>query len=178
MYYMNKSKRNLILASAIINLIGITTSLIMAIILITNGQAVQEYLDYMYFVSYSVNIVYTVIAFAAGLVGSLLLIYSVRSRGKYFRTSQGFYIAGFIIIVIFGGFLPWILLFISMFIPDVVVMNTRSEVRREERMEEKQTVEGDKAYEEKKKRIEDLKRMRDSGLITEEEYKEKLFELL
>ncbi len=179
MYYMNKSKRNLILASAIINLIGISLSLIMSILLITNRQAIQEYMDYMFFVSYSVeSIIYTVVSFAAGLVGSILLIYSVRAKGKYFRRSQGFYIAGFIIIVICGGFLPWILLFISMFIPDVVVMNTRSEVRHEERIQEKQIVEEDKAYEEKKKRIEDLKRMRDNGLITEEEYKQKLFDLL
>ncbi len=169
--YMNKTKRNLILASAIVNLVGVSVSLIMSILLVVKNDAIKEYLDLYYIVTYSTNIVYAVISFAAGLAGSILLLCSIRSKGKYFRTSQMIYIIGFVIIVIFGSFVSWVLLFISMFIPDIVVMNTKSEVKKEEILEEK-------AYAEKKKRIEDLKRMRDNGLISEEEYKEKLFELL
>lgn len=177
--YMNKTKRNLILASAIINLIGVTVSLVFALLIHFNVQAVQEYIDYIAMFNYSVlNLVYSIISFVVGFVGSALLIWSVRKKGKFFRISQGFYIAGFIIVVISGGWLAWVLLFISMFIPDVIVMNTKSELRREEREEEKQTIKNDAAYEEKKKRIEDLKRMRDNGIISEEEYKQKLFELL
>ncbi len=174
MYYMNKTKRNLILAAAILNLIGITASLVLSIILIVNREAVQEYLELYYFVSYSTNIVYTIISFIIGLVGSILLIYSVRAKGKYFRRSQGMYLTGFIIIIFFGGFIPWILLFISLFVSDVIVINSRSELREEE----KQEIKNDQAYELKKRKIEELKRLRDSGEITEEEYKQKLFELL
>ncbi len=169
--YMNKTKRNLIIASAVINLILISLNLAMSIILKVNPKILQEYSEYLYFVSYSSNIIYAVISFAIGLVGSILLLFAVRSKGKHFRTSQGLYIAGFVIIVVCGGWLSWILLFISMFIPDIIVMNTPKEVKKEEIME-------NRAYEEKKKKIEDLKRLRDSGMITEEEYKEKLFELL
>lgn len=178
MMYMNKTKRNLILASAIINLISISANIICAILVLTNRELIEQYLDYFYIISYtanlSANIVFSAISFAIGLVGSILLIYSVRQKGKYFRVSQGFYIAGFIIIVICGGWLSWVLLFISMFIPDIVVINDRSELRREE----KQEIKEDEAYEQKKKRIEELKKMRDSGVITEEEYKQKLFDLL
>ncbi len=177
--YMNKTKRNLILASAIVNLIGVTASFVFALLIHFNVDAIKEYVDYVAMLNYSVfNLVYSIISFVVGIVGSSLLIWSVRKKGKFFRVSQGFYIAGFIIVVISGGWLAWVLLFISMFIPDVIVMNTRSEIRREEREEEKQTIKNDEAYEEKKRRIEDLKRMRDNGIITEEEYKQKLFDLL
>lgn len=168
---MNKTKRNLILAAAILNLIGISANLIFSILLIVNVELLQDYLVYLYFVSYSTNIIYVVISFAAGLVASILLLYAVRKKGKYFRLSQGIYLTGFVIVVVCGGFLPWILLFIAMLIPDIVVMNTRSEVRHEERME-------NNAMEAKKKKIEELKRLRDEGAITEEEYKQKLFEIL
>lgn len=169
--YMNKTKRNLILASAIINLLSISANLVLSIILMVNAELLLEYVNYFYFVGYSTNIIYVVFSFATGLVASILLIFAVRAKGKYFRTSQGIFIAGFIIIVICGGFLPWVLLFISMFIPDVIVMNTRSEIRREEHAE-------NQAMEQKKKRIEELQKLRDEGVITEEEYKQKLFEIL
>lgn len=176
--YMNKTKRNLIIAAAVLNLIGVIANLIMSILLIVNREAVQDYLEYYYFVGYSTNIVYTIISFLAGFIGSIFLLWSVRNKGKYFRTTQGLYISGFVIVVICGGFISWILLFISLFIPDIIVMNTKSEIRREEKTEEMQNKMKEQAYEEKKKQIEDLKRLRDNGLITEEEYKQKLFELL
>lgn len=169
--YMNKTKRNLIIASAIVNLVGVTANLVLSILLMVNPELLQEYLDYFYFVGYSTNIIYVVISFAAGLVASIFLFYAVRAKGKYFRTCQGLYFAGFIIIVVCGGMAPWVLLFIAMFIPDIIVMNTKSEVRSEERME-------NRAMEEKKRKIDELKRLRDEGVITEEEYKQKLFEIL
>ncbi|MDE6583560.1 MAG: SHOCT domain-containing protein, partial [Clostridia bacterium] len=108
--------------------------------------------------------------------------YAIRKKGRFFRASQGYYVAGFIIIIIMGGTLPWLLIFISMFIPDVIVMNTKSELRQEDRKAEKEQQEEvivqEQQYEDKKKQIEDLKRLRDNGIITEEEYKERLFEIL
>ncbi len=80
--------------------------------------------------------------------------------------------------VVCGGWLAWLLLFISAFVPDIVVINDKAELRREAKQEEKEEVLRDKAYELKKSKIEELKKLRDSGAITEEEYKEKLFELL
>lgn len=176
--YMNKTKRNLIISSAIINLIGVTISLILSIILMTNPGLLQDYADLYYLLSYSTNIYYTVISFAVGIAGSIFLLYAVRKKGKYFRTSQGLYATGFVLIIFFGGWLSWLLLFISMFIPDVIIMNTRSEVRQEQRMEDQQAKAKEQEYDEKKRKIEELKQLRDSGAITEEEYKQKLFDLL
>lgn len=176
--YMNKTKRNLIIASAVLNLITITINLILSIIAVTDSDFLARYAGYYYFVGYSVNIVYAVISFAVGLAGSILLLYSVRKKGKYFRTSYGIYVAGFVIIVLCGGWIAWVLLFISAFIPDIIVMNDKSDLRREAKEQEKEEILHNRAYEEKKKKIEDLKRLRDNGIITEEEYKERLFELL
>ncbi len=176
--YMNKAKRNLILASAIVNLVSVAINLILSILLLVDVEFFVEYYGLDYLFGYSTNIIYSVFSVATGLVGSILLIYSVRKKGKYFRNSQGVYIAGFIIVVICGSYLSWILLFISLFIPDIVVMNRPSEVRQEERQQQRESVFSDKAYEEKVEKIEKLKKMRDDGEITEEEYKQKLFELL
>ena len=168
--YMNKTKRNLIIASAIINILNAALGLVYAILLVFYKDALAAFEDYTILISYiSSNVVISAINFAISLVGSILLLYAVRQKGKYFRTSQGMFIAGFIIVVLCGGMLPWILLLISFFISDVVVINTPNEVKREEKQEEK-------TYEDKKKQIEDLKRLRDAGIISEEEYKQKLSE--
>lgn len=176
--YMNKTKRNLIIASAIINLIGITASLVLSILLKVNLEVFKEYYEYYYFITYSTNIYYAAFSFAAGVVGSIFLLYSVRAKGKYFRTTQGLYIAGFAIVIICGGSLSWLLLFISMFIPDVVIMNTKSEVKQEEKEQTKENQKKEQELEDKKQKIEQLKQLRDNGEITEEEYKKRLFDLL
>lgn len=176
--YMNKTKRNLIMASAILNIITVTISLVMSIIAVADADFLEKYSEYYYFVGYSTNIVFAVISFAVGLAGSILLLYSIRKKGKYFRRSYGIYVAGFVIIVLCGGWIAWVLLFISAFIPDIIVMNDRADLRREAKEQEKEEILHNREYEEKKRKIEELKRLRDNGTITEEEYKEKLFELL
>ncbi len=183
--YMNKSKRNLILAAAIVNLIGITASLIFSMIYLFLDDMIWETYYWLYLIFYSIlayrvgnGIIFSIIFFILGLVASILLIYSIRKKGKYFRRSQGLFLTGFIIIIFAGSFICWLLLFISLFIPDVVVMNTKREVRHEERFEQKEEIKNDQAFEEKKRKIEELKRMRDRGEITEEEYKQRLFDLL
>jgi len=176
--YMNKTKRNLILASAILNFITAIINLVSCIIAKVKPEFLVKYQDYYYIFGFSSNIVYVVISFIAVVVGSILLLYSIRQKGKYFRNSYGVYVAGFVIVVFFGGSVAWLLLFISAFVPDVIIINDKSELRREAKQEEKEEILRDKAYEEKKARIEELKKLRDSGAITEEEYKNKLFELL
>ena len=89
----------------------------------------------------------------------------------YFRTSQKYYIAGLIIVIFAGGWIPWLLLFISMFVPDVIIMNSASEIRHEERAEER-------GYNEKRKKVEELRKLKEDGLITEEEFNKRLMDLL
>lgn len=168
---MNKTKRNLILSAAIINLINMIANLVIVILYLVDPEYYVNILGtYLYIISYY-SIYFIFVEVVVGIVGSILLIYSVRSKGKYFRVSQKYYIAGLIIIILAGGWIPWILLLISMFIPDIIIINSPSEVRREERAEES-------ANNDKKKKVEELRKLRDEGVITEEEFNKQLMDLL
>ena len=168
---MNKTKRNLILSAAIINLINMIANLVIVILYLVDPEYYANILGtYLYIISYY-SIYFIFVEVVAGIVGSILLIYSVRSKGKYFRVSQKYYIAGLIITILAGGWIPWILLLVSMFIPDIIIINSPSEVRREERAEES-------ANNDKKRKVEELRKLRDEGVITEEEFNKQLMDLL
>ena len=167
---MNRTKRNLILSSAIINLINMVANLIVAIVYCVNPEVYAELGVYLVIISYY-SIYFIFVEVVAGIIGSICLMYAVRKGGKYFRQSQAYYIAGLIIIIFAGGWIPWILLFISMFIPDIIVMNTPIEIRREEIREEKE-------HDEKKRKIEELRKLKEEGIISEEEFNNELMKLL
>ncbi len=171
---MNKTKRNLIIAAGIINIIYAALTLAMTILVKVKAEWVLKYYDYLYILGFSTNLVYGIIAFTISFVGSILLFYSVREKGKYFRGSAGVYIAGVIIVILTGGWISWVLLLVAAFTPDIIVINDKADLRREE----KEEIYESKEYAEKKEKIEALKKLRDEGAITEEEYKEKLFEIL
>lgn len=177
--YMNKTKRNLIIAAGIVNIVDAAASLVLTICALAYPEVMSKYIDYYYyFLSVSTNIFVNIGVFAVSLVGSILLFYSVREKGKYYRTSRAAYVAGVIIVILTGGTISWVLLLIAAFTPDIIIINDPQEIREQMREEQKEEVLKDKAYEEKKQRIEELKKLRDSGQITEEEYKAKLFDLL
>jgi len=177
---MNKTKRNLIIAAGVINLIDIISGLALVILYRINPSWLQNYADYVGYVINvtNFNLVYQLIMFLAGLIGSIFLFFAVRENGKYYRNSRGIYVAGIIIVILTGGIVPWILLLISAFTPDIIINNSREEFRQATEESQREEVFHNAEYEEKKRRIDELKALRDSGAITEEEYKEKLFELL
>ena len=172
MQYMNNKKRNLVLWGSIANILSCVASFVVSILVICDVKGLEKYADFISLTGFTTNLWYAIIVFAGGMVASALLFYSIREKGKNFRKSYGIFIAGFIMVLVFGGFLAWALLLGSMWVPDVIVMNSPKEVRQEEEIMQ------DQAYEEKKRKIEELKSLRDNGIISEEEYKERLFELL
>ena len=167
---MNKTKRNLILSAAIINLINMVANLVIAILFCVNPEYANVLGSYLLIISYY-SIYFVFVEIVAGIIASILLIYSVRKKGKYFRSSQKYYIAGLIIIIFAGGWIPWVLLFISMFIPDIIIINSASEVRQEQRAE-------DRASEEKRRKLEELRKLKEEGVISEEEFNKRLMDLL
>lgn len=167
---MNKTKRNLILSAAIINLINMVVNLVLAIIFLVDPELYANIGMYLVLISYY-SIYFVFVEVVAGMIASILLIYSVRKKGKYFRSSQKYYIAGLIIVIFAGGWIPWILLFISMFIPDIIIINSASEIRQEERAE-------DRASAEKRRKVEELRKLKEDGVITEEEFNKRLMDLL
>ena len=58
-----------------------------------------------------------------------------------------------------------------MFIPDIIVMNSPSELRTEQRQE-------DREKDEKRRKVEELRKMKEDGVITEEEFQKELMNLL
>lgn len=167
---MNKTKRNLILSAAIINLINMVANLVIAILFCVNPEYANVLGSYLLIISYY-SIYFVFAEIVAGIIASILLIYSVRKEGKYFRSSQKYYIAGLIIVIFAGGWIPWVLLFISMFIPDIIIINSASEVRQEQRAE-------DRASEEKRRKLEELRKLKEEGVISEEEFNKRLMDLL
>lgn len=174
--YMNRKKRNLILAASILNLISVSIELILSIVFmfVEVNNDVLAYLSM--FVSGS--LIWSLISFAIGVTASIFLLYSIREKGKYFHSSRGLFIAGFIIVVIAGGFLPWLLLFITFFISDVVIINDKTEMKEEIKKTQQEQKQKEQDFAVKKQKIEDLKKLRDAGVLTEDEYKQKLFEIL
>ena len=167
---MNKTKRNLILSAAIINLINMGANLVIALLFCVNPEYANVLGSYLLIISYY-SIYFVFAEIVAGIIASILLIYSVRKKGKYFRSSQKYYIAGLIIVIFAGGWIPWVLLFISMFIPDIIIINSASEVRQEQRAE-------DRASEEKRRKLEELRKLKEEGVISEEEFNKRLMDLL
>ena len=167
---MNKTKRNLILSAAIINLINMGANLVIAILFCVNPEYANVLGSYLLIISYY-SIYFVFAEIVAGIIASILLIYSVRKKGKYFRSSQKYYIAGLIIVIFAGGWIPWVLLFISMFIPDIIIINSASEVRQEQRAE-------DRTSEEKRRKVEELRKLKEEGVISEEEFNKRLMDLL
>lgn len=167
---MNKTKRNLILSAAIINLINMVANLVIAILFCVNPEYANVLGSYLLIISYY-SIYFVFAEIVAGIIASILLIYSVRKKGKYFRSSQKYYIAGLIIVIFAGGWIPWVLLFISMFIPDIIIINSASEVRQEQRAE-------DRTSEEKRRKVEELRKLKEEGVISEEEFNKRLMDLL
>ena len=177
MDYMNKTKRNLIIAAAVLNIISVVFELSVSIVYKVDPKILKEVLKYITFDQLSINLIFQAISCGIGLVGSIFLLFSVREKGKYFRGSRGLYVAGVIIIIFTGGLLPWILLLIAAFQPDIIIING-NELRKEFDQAQREEVVRNEEYELKKKKIDELKALRDSGAITEEEYKQKLFDLL
>ena len=171
---MNRTKRILIMIAAILNLVSVAFNVVMIILLYTNYSLVEEYENFYYLLTYSTSWIYTVFSTLVSVAGSIMLLYAIRDKGKYFRASYTIYYIGTIIVIFTSGYIPWILLLVAMFIPDVVINNNIYEIRQEQ----KEFRAENQAYEEKKQKIEELKKLRDEGTITEEEYKKKLFELL
>ena len=186
--YMNKTKRNLILAAAILNLISVALGIVFAVLVRVLPEKFAELFAedgyiYSYFMQVSnpnskYALVYDIVSACLGLVGSILLLYCIREKGRFFRGSRGAYIAGIIIVIFSGDFVSWILLLIASFVPDIIINNNAEQLRREYQASQREEILRNEAYEAKKAKIEELKKLRDAGVITEEEYKERLFDLL
>ena len=159
---MNKTKRILIIIAIVFNIISACLDIWFVTDLFLYYQLNQWAI---------VSIIYYFISIFASLAGAGCLIYAIANKGQFFRQRHSYFVTAVIISVCTSFFsVSTILLLISSWIPDIVWVRPQDDVyfKPDEPKEDNS----------KEKKIEKLRKLRDDGIITEEEFKEELFKLL
>lgn len=163
---MRKAKFWLILISGILNLLTFATYLLIAI-LEFNGK------------SSILSLILTYVPYAGGiLLSSILLFYSIANKGKYYSSRTTQYYIGYLLTLFLGSIISFILLIIASCLSDIVVMNSKSDILREQKEERKEELQEQKNLEEKQKQIASLRKLKEQGIITEEEFNERMRDIL
>lgn len=155
---MNNTKKTLIIAAIVLNFLTIGVELFFAISGLLKPYYQRAALFYY---------IFDFIQIAAYLVCNGLLIYSIAGKGQMFRQRYGFYMSAVIISLILNLLsVATILLIISLFTSDLVWVKPEKE--------NVVTV----TPESKEKKIEKLRKLKEEGKISEEEYNDELMKLL
>lgn len=188
---MNQTKRKIILASGILSLISAGIAVIAGVILLSYFNLVKELLyDYFMTMGYiamssvrAVLIMAIAEIFISGIGSALaggFLLGSIRNGGKSFSKSRRLYITGAVFTILSGvASIASILLYISMAIKEEQVVrefsiNTNQNGLVEPISEEKEeTVKKDV-----KEKISRLRKLKEEGIISEEEFNDQIMKLL
>ena len=157
---MNKTKFWLILAAIILSFASIAWDIYDIVIFFMTAP--QHRVSTFYLVYYFIEI-------AALIAVAVLLTISIWNKGKYFRARYRYYMTALVLSIITSLFsLTSILLIISMFISDWVWS-------KEDKVDNQKVVNISDTREEK---IAKLRRKRENGEITEEEFQQEIMKLL
>ena len=118
--------------------------------------------------------VFDIIQILAYFVCNGLLIFAISAKGLMFRARYGFYMAAVVISLILNLFsIATILLIVTLFLSDMFwVKPDKNPTAFDAPQTEANSTES------KEKKIEKLRKLKEEGKITEEEYNDKLLELL
>lgn len=160
---MNKTKRGLIITAIVLNFISIALNLYFAILyFLPPTDAITILLG-----------VYQILGVGAYIAANCLLIYAIADGGKHFRQRNGLYMTAVVLTFVLNLFsVSSILLLITLFMSDWVWVKPKDDDFVV--VEEKKTDNMD----EKEKKIAQLRKLKEEGKITEEEFNEQLFKLL
>lgn len=159
---MNNTKRVLIIIAIIFNFISACLDIWFVTDLFLYYQLNQWAI---------VNIIYYFISIFASFAGAGCLIYAIANKGQFFRQRHGYFVTAVIISVCTSFFsVSTVLLLIASWIPDIVWVRPQDDVYFQSEKPKEDTS--------KEEKIARLRKLRDDGLITEEEFKEELFKLL
>ena len=168
---MNKTKRALIITTMVLNFLSIAWNAFLLITTIISLVA-EPYNAYGWFLVF-----YEGLGILAYIAATVLLGYSIASKGVFFRQRNGYYMTALIMVLILDTFsISSILLLITLFMSDWVWVKPQDDVYfkpQEKKQEDKPLAVDDKA-----KRIEELRKLKEEGKITEEEFNDALFKLL
>lgn len=161
---MNKTKKWLIIVAIIFNLIETAYSIYTVV------QWFMTDPDYRLPVFY---VVFEFIAIACSILIDVLLVMSIWNNGKLFRQRYGYYMTAVVLSIIVN--LPsvsCVLLIVTMFISDWVWINPKDD--KTIPLDDKTEV----IKESKEDKIARLRKLRDEGKISEEEFERQLMDLL
>ncbi len=161
---MNTTKKWLIIVAIIFNFIEIGWGIFSIVSWFQTDPAIRSAVFYL---------VFDFITIACCLAVAVLLIMAIWKNGKLFRQRYGYYMTALVISIIVNLLsVSSVLLIITMFISDWVWIKPEKE---------KSVKVGDNVEvinETKAEKIARLKKMREEGKISEEEYNEELLKLL
>ena len=175
---MNNSKKSLILAAGIIEMIGAVLMLFSAVLFLTLNVEVFEEIFLKGYIESGIEvnaaafklalIILSAVEFVAYTISSILLLSSVRSNGTFFKDSKKLFIAGFVITIILSGAisLPSILLYCTFIYKDEI--NTGKKIIEMPKQVVSETEGGKSGI---TRTIIGYKSLKDRGVITDAEYK-------
>lgn len=188
---MNKTKRNLILASGIMSLISAGLSIIMGIVFACCTELVLQVLYESFASSGYVDVsmlvrlvnMATFVMFIGAITYALaggFLIGSVRNGGKKFNESKSLYTTGVVFTMLSGLLsIASILLYISMGMQnEQAVKSFTINTDQNGTVEQIAQKNDEPVKEDSKDKIDHLRKMKEEGLITQEEFNDQIMKLL
>ncbi len=178
---MNATKKNLIMSAGLLNIITAFMSAIMILFVAFYFNTLQDFFIANFSIEFTFDQVkqlkliligvFSAISFIL-LIAGLLLVYSVRTKGYFFRKSKSYFWTGAIMTFIVGFVtIPSILIYVAL-------GSDESKDTEEHASSVEHTVYNERRNEEFKAKIQKIRALRDSEEITEEEFKKMLEDLL
>lgn len=166
---MNKTKRNLLIAVIVLDFLNAAAYITLASCYLALGN-IAGYTLY--------SVIYWFLSAAGFLTSAGLLIYAIAGKGEMFRVRSGYYYAAIIISLCLGTVsIPSILLLVTLFMSDTVWVKPHDDVYFA-KPQEPEPQNTDKEEKQRERKIAELRKLKENGIITDEEFKQKLMELL
>ncbi len=163
---MNTTKKALIITAIVLNFLNVGWELYLVITGLMQPANIRQPIFYYIFD------IFQIIAY---IVCNGFLIYSIAAKGAMFRSRYGFYMAAVVISLILNLFsVATILLIVTLFLSDIVWIKPEKDSTFSSSSSQNQNF----SNESKEQKIEKLRKLKEEGKITEEEYNDKLLDLL
>ena len=163
---MNSKKKNLLIAACVLFFLSVVYYVFDLISTISYVNSQTEYALSTFFV------VYSGIQIAGTLYCAVVTL--MLALGKITKKQNGFLISVIVVSFLCAGLVAFILVICAYNTNSYYVANNKEELKKEEKKQEETLSQ----FETKKEKIEQLRHLKESGLITEEEFNEKLKELI
>lgn len=155
---MNNTKRALIITAIILNILNIGLNIYLIVSYFMLPSIEREPLFYT---------IFDILQIVAFMISTGFLIYSIAGGGKYFQKRYGFYMTSVMIGLILNIFsASTIILIISMFISDIKWIKEIGDPTLVETKSDKE------------RKIEELRRLKEEGKISDKEFEDELMKLL